>query len=99
MLRLPPTCTLFPYTTLFRSPTGKGANRISEDAQHEGSCATDAVGDEAEQHASDTGCKQGEGVQQTCRLLAHVQVPDNVGDDQRIEHYVECVEHPSERGG
>src|SRR2546425_7221235 len=32
MIRRPPRSTLFPYTTLFRSPAGRGITRAGDDA-------------------------------------------------------------------
>src|SRR5438094_6123747 len=54
MIRPPPTSTLFPYTTLFRSETAMGKNRISRRAVLTGAAAR--AGDRvsrSEEHTSE----------------------------------------------
>src|SRR5437762_10460859 len=43
MLRRPPRSTLFPYTTLFRSPLGR-AQGAGQDGRHVGAALQDALG-------------------------------------------------------
>src|SRR3712207_7727743 len=73
MIRRPPRSTLFPYTTLFRSPAG-GAQRGGDAGQVEGALAAVAApvhgvleqrADRSEEHTSELQSRQ----YLVCRLL------------------------------
>src|SRR5262249_21242771 len=75
---------------------GEGAQGIGEDAEHQGTLASDAVGDETEEHAADAGSEQGQGGEEAGHGLAHAEIANDVGQNQRVEHSVESIEHPAE---
>ena len=75
------------------------ADRVSQDAEHEGALASDAVGKKAEEHTADARGQQSESVEKAGRPLRHAEIAHDVGQHQRVKHGVEGVEHPAESGG
>ena len=78
---------------------GERADGVSEDAEHEGALASDAVGEEAEKNAADAGGEQHERGEDAGGALGHGEVAHDMGEDERVKHGVEGVEHPAEGGG
>src|SRR5260370_26776454 len=65
MIRRPPRSTLFPYTTLFRSPAGRQARWMPGDRPREGPIAKIAPHDRSEEHTSELQSH----LNLVCRLL------------------------------
>jgi hypothetical protein len=59
---------------------------------------TESVGDQSNQHASDTGRDQRQQTEQTCHGGRDRPLAQERGHDRGIQHDVEAVERPSERG-
>src|SRR3989442_11973943 len=66
MIRRPPRSTLFPYTTLFRSPTNTSGFEMSTEARGEPSAATSSrYAERSEEHTSELQSRP----HLVCRLL------------------------------
>src|SRR3712207_7007698 len=76
MILRPPRSTLFPYTTLFRSPRHRGrrrpGERLREHARrdHGRADGDDVVGDRSEEHTSELQSRQ----YLVCRLLLEKKI-------------------------
>jgi hypothetical protein len=79
-----------------RKPGSERTDRISQDAEHQGALASNAVGKKAEQHTANAGGQQGERVQKASGRLRHAQIAHHVRQDQRVKHGVKSVKHPAE---
>ena len=77
----------------------EGKDRIEQDAEVQGPRAAEFVGQDAEQQAANRGGAQGQRGHQTARFTRQPEVLDDGGEDERIEHHVEGVEHPTQRRG
>src|SRR5438067_10720742 len=98
MIRRPPRSTLFPYTTLFRSPAADGNHRVNGfDAGLQGLANRLAVDDRSEEHTSELQSR----FDLVCRLLLEkkkkqiitilsikTHVPDARVGVKRPVHYV-----------
>src|SRR5690349_23801427 len=65
MIRRPPRSTLFPYTTLFRSPGGRGFGRARHERERSHRCAARRAPDRSEEHTSELQSRR----DLVCRLL------------------------------
>ena len=81
-----------------RKPGSERADRVSQDAEHQSALASDAIGEEAEKHAADSGGQQGQRVEQAGGRLRHAEIAHHVGQDKCVKHRVERVQHPAESG-
>src|SRR5438309_4358308 len=85
MIRRPPRSTLFPYTTLFRSPESSGAVRLqSEEERSRPRCAGDL---RSEEHTSELQSQ----FHLVCRLL--LEKKKKYRTDQ-AQHYVDVLGDP-----
>src|SRR2546426_6404383 len=78
MIRRPPRSTLFPYTTLFRSPPGRVAFVVPRRALALQGCGAERPGWQAPGHPERNQCGRG---QQQCRSEEHtseLQSPCNL---------------------
>ena len=78
---------------------GRREDGIDEDAGHQGLAAAEAVGEDAEDEAADGRGDEGQRAEKPRRRLGHAQVGHQRRQDHGVEHDVEGVEHPAERGG
>src|SRR5439155_25221054 len=69
-----PTTTLFPYTTLFRSPPARRARSL-ERAREEGGEVTEVTGDDQAQLGVDRGAS-GERREETVHVLPGIELAD-----------------------
>src|SRR5438445_2103031 len=84
MIRRPPTSTLFPYTTLFRSDHGPAVPRVRRHDRRRdprlGICLADAHADalqRSEEHTSELQSRQ----YLVCRLLLEKKKKENISND------------------
>src|SRR2546430_8288837 len=78
MIRRPPRSTLFPYTTLFRSPSGRGGRargRLAEAAGRGGGRMTGTVATRSEEHTSELQSQSN----LVCRLLLEKKKKNKIG--------------------
>src|SRR5205809_1391019 len=85
MRRQPPSSTLFPYTTLFRSHGGRiavrAAQRFVDDPVDQTECLQTAGGDRSEEHTSELQSR----LHLVCRLLLEKK-KDSLCDPRLICH-------------
>ncbi len=81
-----------------REAARRGEHRVDEDASHQRPRPAEPVGDHPEDHPSRRGGEQGERSEQSGGFRVHRQVPHERNQDERVEHDVEGVQHPAERG-
>src|SRR6266487_1773548 len=91
MIRRPPRSTLFPYTTLFRSPVGEATGGTTPPS---GAAGADADG-RSEEHTSELQSP----VHLVCRLLLEkkkecARRPSLAREDTRVSHSLRNLSHP-----
>ena len=78
-----------------------GEDRVDQHRGHQRALAPEPVGDDAERDAAGGGGQQRDRPEDAGRLEREVQhrIADERREHDRVEHHVERVEHPAERGG
>ena len=83
-----------------REAARRREDRIAEDGGHQRACAADPVRDDARHDAAGRGGEECDRSENAGGADGEVKngIVDELGEDDRVEHHVERVEHPAERG-
>jgi hypothetical protein len=82
-----------------RQAAGAGEHGVDQDAADERACAPVSIGDHAEEDAADRRGRQRQRSQQPARRFRHPEIAHQRRQHERVQHDVERIEPPAERGG
>ena len=84
-----------------REAAGGGEDRVDQDRRDQRARPANPVGDHAEDDAPDGRGEQRDGSKDARHAERQVKgrVSNKLREDERVQHYVERIEHPSERRG
>ena len=79
--------------------TSRAGNGINEDGTHQSARAAKAIRKNTEKEAANRGSDQREGIKKASGGFAHAELGHQIGEDERVQHDVHGVEHPTQAAG